>query len=188
MSLGQNIYRLRTERNLSQGDLADTLEVSRQSVSKWENDMAVPELDKLIRMAKLFEVSLDSLVGNTPPQPAPEPAPTPVPAVEPGITSGDLISVVLLILGILLPALVLALYLTSFKNNIVVYLIGWCLFPPLVTFGASCCCPRNMLIYRVYLVYNILFGLVELIATAPFGFLFCLVNLGVICHWGSKIE
>ena len=35
MNLGENIYRFRTEKNMSQGDLADALEVSRQSVSKW---------------------------------------------------------------------------------------------------------------------------------------------------------
>ena len=50
MNLGERIYRLRTERNMSQGDLAEALEVSRQSVSKWENNSAVPELDKLVRM------------------------------------------------------------------------------------------------------------------------------------------
>ena len=66
MNLGENIYRLRTEKNMSQGDLADALEVSRQSVSKWENNSAVPELEKLVKMAELFEVSLDSLVtGQT---------------------------------------------------------------------------------------------------------------------------
>ena len=54
MNLGESIYRLRTERNLSQGDLADALEVSRQSVSKWENNSAVPELEKLIKMAQVF--------------------------------------------------------------------------------------------------------------------------------------
>ena len=37
MSLGETIYRLRTEKSLSQGDLAEMLEVSRQSISKWEN-------------------------------------------------------------------------------------------------------------------------------------------------------
>ena len=47
MNLGENIYRLRAEKNMSQGDLADALEVSRQSVSKWENNSATPELDKL---------------------------------------------------------------------------------------------------------------------------------------------
>ena len=51
MTLGQNIARLRTQKNLSQGDLADALEVSRQSVSKWETDASIPELDKLLRRA-----------------------------------------------------------------------------------------------------------------------------------------
>ena len=47
MSLAENIYKFRTEQNMSQLDLADTLEVSRQSVSKWETGAAVQELDKL---------------------------------------------------------------------------------------------------------------------------------------------
>jgi len=42
MSLGERIYKLRKEKNLSQGDLADMLGVSRQSISKWENNSAVP--------------------------------------------------------------------------------------------------------------------------------------------------
>ena len=71
MNLGENIYRLRTAKNMSQGDLADTLEVSRQSVSKWENNSAVPELEKLIKLAQLFEVSIDELItGEKEPQPA----------------------------------------------------------------------------------------------------------------------
>ena len=66
MSLGERIYRLRTEKNLSQGDLAERLEVSRQSVSKWENDNAVPDLEKIIALSEIFEVSLDELVkGKT---------------------------------------------------------------------------------------------------------------------------
>ncbi len=62
MSLGETIYRLRTEKNLSQGDLAELLEVSRQSVSKWENDSAVPDLAKIVKLSEVFEVSLDELV------------------------------------------------------------------------------------------------------------------------------
>lgn len=64
MTLGQKIYELRTAKNLSQGDLADLLDVSRQSVSKWENDAATPDLDKLIRLCDIFEVSLDELTGR----------------------------------------------------------------------------------------------------------------------------
>ena len=62
MNLGENIYRYRIGKNLSQGDLANELEVSRQSVSKWENNSAVPELDKMIRMSRLFGVTIDELV------------------------------------------------------------------------------------------------------------------------------
>lgn len=64
MQLAENIYRLRTERGLSQTELADALEVSRQSVSKWETGGAVPELEKLIRMSDLFGVTLDALVSG----------------------------------------------------------------------------------------------------------------------------
>lgn len=62
MNLGENIYKYRTERNLSQTNLADALEVSRQSVSKWENNSAMPELDKLVKMSDIFQISLDELV------------------------------------------------------------------------------------------------------------------------------
>jgi transcriptional regulator with XRE-family HTH domain len=62
MNLGERIYKLRSAKNLSQGDLADILDVSRQSISKWENNNAVPELSKLIKISELFQVSLDDLV------------------------------------------------------------------------------------------------------------------------------
>lgn len=80
MNLGENIYRLRTEKNMSQGDLANALDVSRQSVSKWENNSATPELEKLMKMSELFGVTLDELVNGKPsaPQPVPQQAvPTP---------------------------------------------------------------------------------------------------------------
>ena len=70
MNLGENIYTFRTVNNMSQGGLANALEVSRQSVSKWENNSAVPELDKLVKMSKLFGVTLDELV-NGPAGPTP---------------------------------------------------------------------------------------------------------------------
>ena len=75
MNLGENIYRLRSERGMSQEALAAALEVSRQSVSKWENNSAVPELEKLIKMSEVFGVTLDQLVGKASPTPPPAPAP-----------------------------------------------------------------------------------------------------------------
>ena len=71
MSLGENIYRLRQEKNLSQQELAEALAVSRQSISKWETDGATPELDKLMKLAQLFEVSLDELVYGQKEEPTP---------------------------------------------------------------------------------------------------------------------
>jgi len=62
MSLGKRIATLRAEKRLSQGDLAERLEVSRQSVSKWETDSSVPDLDKLIKLSEIFDISLDELV------------------------------------------------------------------------------------------------------------------------------
>ncbi len=62
MSLGETIYRLRTEKQMSQGDLAEKLDVSRQSISKWENNSAVPDLEKIIKLSEIFEVSLDELI------------------------------------------------------------------------------------------------------------------------------
>ena len=62
MTLGEKIALLRGQNKMSQGDLAEKLEVSRQSVSKWETGASVPELDKLIMMSKLFNITLDELV------------------------------------------------------------------------------------------------------------------------------
>ena len=70
MTLGERIYALRTAKNLSQGDLAEQLDVSRQSVSKWETDTSVPDLDKLVKLCDLFEVSMDELVRGETPQAA----------------------------------------------------------------------------------------------------------------------
>ena len=63
---------------MSQGDLAEALAVSRQSVSKWETDSSVPDLDKLVKLSQLFGVSLDELVTGTGPQPKAETPPQPV--------------------------------------------------------------------------------------------------------------
>ena len=78
MHLGERIYHLRTEKGMSQGDLADALSVSRQSVSKWETGSATPDLEKLLKLSQLFDISLDALVkGEAPAQPEPAPEPQP---------------------------------------------------------------------------------------------------------------
>lgn len=62
MTLAEKLLKLRTDRGLSQGDLAEKLDVSRQSVSKWETGQSVPDLDKIIKLADLFGVTVDDLV------------------------------------------------------------------------------------------------------------------------------
>lgn len=62
MTFGERLYELRNKNNLSQEDLAEVLDVSRQSISKWENDKAYPEMTRLLFMSDYFNVSLDYLM------------------------------------------------------------------------------------------------------------------------------
>lgn len=68
MTLGQKIFELRNQQKMSQGDLAEKLNVSRQSISKWETDASVPELDKLIMLSDLFHITIDELVRDELPE------------------------------------------------------------------------------------------------------------------------
>lgn len=108
MSLGENIYRLRSRKNLSQGDLADLLNISRQSVSRWETGSAVPELDKLVKLSRIFGVTLDELVTEAAPDPAPAAQPVPLPAGREQVPPHKIAGVVLLCIGALI-VLLLAL-------------------------------------------------------------------------------
>jgi len=62
MTLGEKIYELRTEKGLSQEAFGNMLGVSRQSVSKWETDQSLPELEKIVALSELFSVSTDYLL------------------------------------------------------------------------------------------------------------------------------
>lgn len=62
MSLGNNISFLRKQKKLTQEQLADRMGVTRQTVSRWESDEAVPELDRLVEMCGIFACKLDALV------------------------------------------------------------------------------------------------------------------------------
>ena len=63
MTIGERIAQKRKENNLSQEALGEALGVSRQSISKWESNNALPEIEKLIAMSKLFSVSVGWLLG-----------------------------------------------------------------------------------------------------------------------------
>ena len=62
MSLGENLQFLRKKHNITQEQLAEQLEVSRQSVSKWESDSSYPEMDKILQLCNLFHCGVDDLV------------------------------------------------------------------------------------------------------------------------------
>lgn len=64
MTLGEKITKKRKESNLTQEQLAGVLGVSRQSISKWESDLAYPETDKIVRMSEMFDCSLDYLLKD----------------------------------------------------------------------------------------------------------------------------
>lgn len=62
MTIGEKITHLRNSANISQEALADKLSVSRQSVSKWEMDQAQPQIDKILQICELFNISCDELL------------------------------------------------------------------------------------------------------------------------------
>lgn len=62
MSLGQNLQFLRKRNDITQEQLAEKLDVSRQSISKWESDTTYPEMDKLIQLTQMFHCSMDDLL------------------------------------------------------------------------------------------------------------------------------
>ena len=62
MELGNQIKKYRNELDLSQEKLAEQIFVSRQSISNWENDKNYPDINSLIRLSEVFQISLDSLI------------------------------------------------------------------------------------------------------------------------------
>lgn len=65
MTFAEKLYYLRTENGYSQESLAATLNVSRQSISKWELGTSLPETEKIIAIGEIFGVSLDSLLVDS---------------------------------------------------------------------------------------------------------------------------
>lgn len=109
MTLGEKILKLRSTAKMSQGDLAEKLNVSRQSISKWETNQSVPELDKLIQLSDLFHISLDDLVrsddldrrANEEAEiPSAEPQPTQV-IIQRSLSTQKIVGFILLALGLL---------------------------------------------------------------------------------------
>lgn len=64
MTLGQTIKYYRTKFNLSQSELGDQIGVSRQAVTKWETDAGIPDINNIQSLAKLFQISIDTLLSS----------------------------------------------------------------------------------------------------------------------------
>ena len=62
MDLGQKLFELRKGKNLSQEEVADKLNVTRQTVSKWETNQSTPDFDKIVPLCELFEISTEELL------------------------------------------------------------------------------------------------------------------------------
>lgn len=69
MTIGQRIAQCRKQLGISQEALGEKLDVSRQAISKWEGDAALPEIDKLIALSRLFGVTVGWLLGVEEPSP-----------------------------------------------------------------------------------------------------------------------
>lgn len=64
MSIGERLISLRKSKNLSQEQVADKLNVTRQTISKWETDQSMPDLDKIVPICELFGISIDELLSG----------------------------------------------------------------------------------------------------------------------------
>ncbi|WP_310883713.1 helix-turn-helix domain-containing protein [Priestia megaterium] len=62
MELGEQLQRLREEKNLSREELAQVMNVSRQAVYKWENNKGHPDIENLIKLSDLYNVTIDELI------------------------------------------------------------------------------------------------------------------------------
>jgi transcriptional regulator with XRE-family HTH domain len=66
MTIGERLLKLRKEKNISQEELANELDVSRQTISKWETDQSLPDSDKIIPLCNYFGITSDELLtGNS---------------------------------------------------------------------------------------------------------------------------
>ena len=65
--ISEKIYTLRMQAHMTQADFAERMDVSRQTVSKWELGVALPEMDKLVAISNLFHVSTDYLLKDREP-------------------------------------------------------------------------------------------------------------------------
>ena len=164
MTLGERIIELRTDRGLSQLELAEAMEVSRQSVSKWETGASTPDLDKLVKLADYFGLTLDQLVkGEAPKKEGVQEEPqgeakTAACCTAPHRTRAQ--SVGLLFFGISAVAAIVLTMLLGFAGLLLVL--------PLLLFGGICYFAKHHPILKAAWVNYIL--------------------VATYCHWGTACD
>ena len=67
VEIGENIKKLRKAKRMTQKEVANLLNVTPQTISKWERNISYPDLDMLVKLSQLFHISTDALLGNTKP-------------------------------------------------------------------------------------------------------------------------
>lgn len=68
MNIGEKLFELRKEKNLSQEEVADKLNVTRQTISKWETNQSTPDFDKIVPLCELFEITTEELLTGKKPE------------------------------------------------------------------------------------------------------------------------
>lgn len=66
IEIGAKIKALRESKKMTQKELAETLKISRETISKWELDKSLPDIENLIRLSDIFQISVDELLGRPP--------------------------------------------------------------------------------------------------------------------------
>lgn len=107
MSFGENLLRLRKSKNISQDELGGQLNVSRQTISKWELEETTPDMEKLILLSDFFNVSVDELIKGQMMQSLVAKNQTEMDHVQTKKTTKEIIYLGLKILGIAIGTIVL---------------------------------------------------------------------------------
>lgn len=63
-TFGQRLSKFRKEKNLTQEEISEKVNVSPQAVSKWENDLSIPDIETILKLSEILDVSLDLLLGK----------------------------------------------------------------------------------------------------------------------------
>lgn len=189
-SIGERLYELRTKNEMSQGDLAEKLDVSRQTISKWENNMSIPELDKIISLSNLFGVSVDYIVkgeGEATPAYPPsfnesvcengnEPEPVRMIKVDPTkktITSLSIgLGAIYLITVLINSSALISNIMHGYANSNVIpndYIVPMCISMAISLFACVCLLSRKLNLLSISYILFAVNSVVSMISDGSFG-------------------